>query len=72
MLMAFLAAGCQVKFIPIQVVRSHRRSRIRPLADTVRWWKWWRGLGRPLTHPVEIENRRHGNPECEFKQAFTR
>jgi glycosyltransferase involved in cell wall biosynthesis len=46
MLMAFLAAGYQVEFVPIQVIRSHRRSRIQPLADTVRWWKWWRELNR--------------------------
>ena len=44
MLMAFLAAGCQVEFIPVQVIRSRRRSRIQPLADTMRWWKWWQEL----------------------------
>ena len=42
MLMAFLAARCQVEFVPIQVIRSRRRSRIRPVTDSLRWWKWWR------------------------------
>ena len=45
-LMAFLAAGQRVEFVPIRVIRSGRRkSRIRPVADTLRWWKWWRRLG---------------------------
>jgi glycosyltransferase involved in cell wall biosynthesis len=44
MLMAFIAADCPVAFVPIQVIPSARPSHIRPLADTLRWWKWWRGL----------------------------
>jgi glycosyltransferase involved in cell wall biosynthesis len=46
-LMAFLAAGQRVEFVPIRVIRSGRRSRIRPVADTLRWWKWWRNFRRP-------------------------
>ena len=49
MLMAFLAAGRRVEFVPIRVIPSHRRSHIRPLADTLRWWKWWRTFGRLTT-----------------------
>jgi len=43
-LMTFLAAGSRVEFVPIRVIRSRRRSRIQPLADSLRWWKWWREL----------------------------
>jgi glycosyltransferase involved in cell wall biosynthesis len=46
MLMAFLDGGYRIEFVPIQVIRNCRRSRIRPLADSVRWWKWWRELNR--------------------------
>ncbi|HLX96580.1 MAG TPA: glycosyltransferase family 2 protein [Verrucomicrobiae bacterium] len=46
-LMAFLAAGQRVEFVPIRVIGSGRRSRIRPVADTLRWWKWWRNFRRP-------------------------
>ncbi len=42
MLLAFLAAGRRVEFVPIRVVRSGRGSHIRPLADTLRWFRWWR------------------------------
>jgi len=44
MLLAFLAAGCRIDFVPIQVIRSRRRSRIQPVADSLRWWKWWQDL----------------------------
>jgi glycosyltransferase involved in cell wall biosynthesis len=46
MLLAFLAAGHQVEFVPIQVIGRGTRSHIRPWADSIRWWKWWRALRR--------------------------
>jgi glycosyltransferase involved in cell wall biosynthesis len=49
MLMAFLAAGRRVEFVPIQVIPSRRGSHIHPVADTLRWWKWWRNFGRLTT-----------------------
>ncbi len=45
-LMAFLAAGRRVEFVPVRVIRSRRSSHIHPVADTLRWWKWWRNFGR--------------------------
>ena len=48
MLMAFLAASHRVEFVPIRVVAAVRKSRIRPFADTVRWWKWWREMNKNL------------------------
>lgn len=48
MLLAFLAAGERVEFVPVQVCHSERASHIRPLADTWRWLVWWEkftGLG---------------------------
>jgi glycosyltransferase involved in cell wall biosynthesis len=46
MLMAFLAAGWRVEFVPIRVVRSRRGSHIHPVADSLRWLRWWRNFGR--------------------------
>lgn len=46
MLMAFLAAAYSVAFVPIQTIGRRRNSRIDPLADSLRWWKWWHGLAR--------------------------
>jgi glycosyltransferase involved in cell wall biosynthesis len=45
-LMAFLAAGRRVEFVPIQVINSRRKSRIHPVTDSLRWWRWWRHFGQ--------------------------
>ena len=50
MLMAFLAAGHRVEFVPIRVIGSGHRSHIRPVADSLRWWKWWRQFNCRLAH----------------------
>jgi glycosyltransferase involved in cell wall biosynthesis len=41
MLVAFVRAGLKVAFVPVSCRRARRRSRIRPLVDTVRWFRWW-------------------------------
>ena len=45
-LMAFLAAGRRVEFVPIRVMRSSRSSHIHPVTDSLRWLRWWRNFGR--------------------------
>jgi len=40
-LMAFLAAEHPVAFVPVQVIGRGRSSRIHPMADSLRWWRWW-------------------------------
>ncbi len=50
-LLAFLAAGHAVEFVPIPVLPSPRPSRIHPLRDAVRWLRWWHGsstFGPPI------------------------
>jgi glycosyltransferase involved in cell wall biosynthesis len=47
MLMMFLAAGHRVEFVPIRVIGRGHRSHIRPVTDSLRWWKWWRQLKQP-------------------------
>lgn len=51
-LMAFLGAGRRVEFVPVRVMASGRRSHIRPVADSLRWLKWWRQT-RPITTASE-------------------
>lgn len=53
MLLAFIRAGYRVEFVPIQVVGRGRSSHIHPVADSLRWWKWWRGLDRSSTRPPQ-------------------
>jgi glycosyltransferase involved in cell wall biosynthesis len=40
-LLAFLAAGQVVEFVPIEVIYELNRSKISPLFDTWRWVRWW-------------------------------
>src|ERR1035437_8680167 len=66
MLMAFPVAEHPVAFVPIQVISRSRNSHIRPVTDSLRWWKWWRGLAQPPAPPVEIESvRRDGSRRSE-------
>lgn len=41
-LLAFVRAGQKVEFVPIQVLYQGQRSKIHPVADALRWWRWWR------------------------------
>lgn len=50
-LLAFRAAGHQVSFVPIRVIYRQERSKIRPLADTWRWFRWY--LGRTVARQAE-------------------
>jgi glycosyltransferase involved in cell wall biosynthesis len=40
-LLAFIRAGRRVEFVPIQVIYKTGRSKIHPLRDTLRWFRWW-------------------------------
>ncbi len=41
-LVQFLRAGFGVKFVPVQVIYGSEESSIRPVADSWRWFRWWR------------------------------
>jgi glycosyltransferase involved in cell wall biosynthesis len=72
MLMGFLAAKHPVAFVPIQVISRNRNSHIRPVADTLRWWKWWRGLKKPSKEPIEIESGKRETPQPQFNRILIR
>ena len=43
--LAFIAAGERVEFVPVEVIYKSERSKIHPLRDTLRWFRWrsrWR------------------------------
>lgn len=50
MLAAFVEAGCSVKFVPIQVIYKKECSKINPITDTLRWFRWW--SKKPAPPPV--------------------
>jgi glycosyltransferase involved in cell wall biosynthesis len=41
MLAAFVKADYPVKFVPIQVIYNNEASKINPIMDTIRWFRWW-------------------------------
>lgn len=40
MLVAFIAAGKKVEFVPVQTIYENGVSKINPFADTFRWLRW--------------------------------
>lgn len=60
MLLAFVRAGFRVEFVPIQVVGRGQSSHIHPVADSLRWWRWWRDLDQSSTRPPQAGGARPG------------
>lgn len=46
LLVAFASAGRRIAFVPIQVIYGDERSKISPLRDTWRWFRWLRQTRR--------------------------
>lgn len=43
-LWAFVTAKYRVEFVPIRVIYTEQQSKIHPVRDTIRWFKWWRRI----------------------------
>jgi glycosyltransferase involved in cell wall biosynthesis len=41
-LLAFAAAKFKTEFVPIEVIYKSEQSKIHPVLDTLRWFRWWR------------------------------
>jgi glycosyltransferase involved in cell wall biosynthesis len=41
LLCKFIAAGHAVEFVPVRVIYRNEQSKIRPVRDTHRWFRWW-------------------------------
>jgi hypothetical protein len=52
-LLAFAAAGERIEFVPVEVIYRAERSKIHPLHDTLRWFRWRRQwtASRPQSGP---------------------
>lgn len=53
-LLAFIARGFAVRFVPVQTIYGTERSKIHPVRDTLRWFRWWRGMQAVLRKPANI------------------
>jgi glycosyltransferase involved in cell wall biosynthesis len=61
-LMAFLRAGEQIGFVPIQSVYGTERTKIRPALDSLRWFRWFWNARR-------LANPRVGRARTMLSQA---
>jgi glycosyltransferase involved in cell wall biosynthesis len=63
-LLAFIAAGFRVQFVPIRVIYKKERSKIHPVRDTLRWFRWWVSSQklRKLARISFLFQRRPGSP----------
>jgi len=41
LLVQFARAGQAIRFVPIKVIYKEEQSKIHPVRDTLRWWRWW-------------------------------
>jgi hypothetical protein len=40
MLVRFASAGLTIRFVPIQTRYAEEKSKIKPVRDTIRWFRW--------------------------------
>jgi glycosyltransferase involved in cell wall biosynthesis len=45
-LLAFIEERLPVEFVPIRVIYKTEQSKIHPVRDTIRWFRWLRGVQR--------------------------
>lgn len=54
-LLAFAANGWRIEFVPIQVIYKSEQSKIHPIRDTFRWFRWWwRHGGRGIRQAIVL------------------
>jgi glycosyltransferase involved in cell wall biosynthesis len=52
LLCKFIAAGRPVEFVPVRVIYRNEQSKIRPVRDTHRWFRWGWHRTRVLDKPI--------------------
>jgi glycosyltransferase involved in cell wall biosynthesis len=56
-LLAFAKQGGRIEFVPIQVIYKTEQSKIHPVRDTVRWFRWWKKAGKTDRPSADILER---------------
>jgi glycosyltransferase involved in cell wall biosynthesis len=55
MIIRFLSAGGTIDFVPIQTRYAAEISKIRPVRDTLRWFRWWFSIRNELcASPIQL------------------
>jgi len=64
-LLAFAAAGERIEFVPVQVIYRTERSKIHPLRDSLRWFRWRKQWLQTSSPPQSGERRNRNAPSRE-------
>jgi glycosyltransferase involved in cell wall biosynthesis len=67
-LLAFARAGLGIRFTPIQVIYKAEQSKIHPVRDTIRWFRWWRKAKGNSGKPTDVP---HTEPQKLFAACRT-
>ena len=64
LLVRFAWAGLPLEFIPVQTLYGREQSKIRPVKDTLRWFRWWHDIRAQLKQsprePIITSSRHYG------------
>ncbi|MDX1951591.1 MAG: glycosyltransferase family 2 protein [Verrucomicrobiota bacterium] len=60
LILRMIAAGGRIEFVPIEVIYKGERSKIHPLKDTVRWFRWLRQQSIQSGSHKEISSKSQG------------
>jgi glycosyltransferase involved in cell wall biosynthesis len=64
LLVRFAWAGLGIDFIPVQTLYAREQSKIRPVKDTIRWFRWWHSIRTELKQsprePIMTPSKHYG------------
>ncbi len=76
-LVSFVRAGYRVAFVPVAVIYRTERSKIRPVQDGLRWFRWWKlaclaGEGARRPAPAWLDLNQSAQPQSAAAGALGR
>jgi len=71
LLWQFIAAGQSVEFVPVRVIYRDEQSKIQPLRDARRWFRWWwQARGGHETRLLDMPAGGRTNDELRSTKEF--
>ena len=59
LLLGFAAAGHAIEFVPIEVIYKNEQSKIHPVRDTIRWFRWRKISGCNSAYRIYLARGKH-------------
>ena len=57
-LLSFAAKGETIAFVPIEVIYQGENSKISPIRDSIRWFRWWKSARRFMADHQKVNPAR--------------